>query len=285
MSDLQSEYRRFTRRPLLIAGAVVVIVLLAETAFNAVERAIGHYLVWQNAGRPKIGRTWQEGENRLAAHTKVEEITRNMRERVRALSSITNFDELLAFLQANPSVALSPEQFGVIYQSLPEFFRAQVVPAADLLRISREQRLASVLVERQPERLEIVLAMPGGQGAYRSELSNEQVAMFANHGREVVLDVRTTERFKERVLTSAEFFEILDRQFVDERERLLRELPVLTDLGATVVRVAFSKTFSAGFVETAFALDDARARIYYLPEEWIIPFVARTRAYESPSRF
>jgi hypothetical protein len=49
--------------------------------------------------------------------------------------------------------------------------------------------------------------------------------------------------------------------------------------------VAFSREITTGFVETAFALDDARARIYYLPEEWTIPFVARARAYESPSAF
>ncbi len=285
MSPIHSEYRRFTRRPLWFAGAVVVLLLLAEMAFNIVERALGHYLVWQNGGRPKIGRTWQEGESRLAANTKVEEITRSMRERVRALSSITNFDELLAFLNANPSVTLSPEQFGVIYQGLPEFFRPLVVPAEELLKISRAQQLANVLIERQPERLEILLATLNQQVTYRSELTIEQVNMLANHGREVVLDLRTAPRFKDQMLVSSDFFEILDRQFVDERERLLRELPVLTDLGITIVRVAFSKDLTAGFVETAFALDEARARIYYLPEEWTIPFTARARAYESPSHF
>ncbi|MGH7497084.1 MAG: hypothetical protein ACREOO_32440 [bacterium] len=285
MSEIQAEYLRFTRKPLFIAGAVIALVLVAEVAFNIVERAIGHYLVWQNSGRPKIGRTWQEGENRLAAHTKVEEITRTMRERVRALSGITTFDELIAFLSVNPSITLSPEQFGIVYQSLPEFFRPLVVPAEELMKIPRAQGLAEVLVERRQDKLEIVLITPGQQVAYRSELSSEQVAMLGNHGREVVLDLRIAERFKEHMLTGAEFFEILDRLFIDDRTRMIRELPVLTDLGATIARVAISQEVTAGFVETAFALDDARARIYYLPEQWTIPFAAHTRAYESPSHF
>lgn len=285
MSEIQFEYLRFTRKPLLIAGAVIALLLVAEAAFNIVERAIGQYLVWQNSGRPKIGRTWQEGEHRLAAHTKVEEITRTLRERVRALSSITTFDELIAFLNVNPSITLSPEQFGVVYQSLPEFFRTLLVPAEVLIRISREQGLAEVLIERRPDKLEVLLVTPGKQAVFRSEFSNEQVTMLGNHGREVVLDLRTAERFREQMLTSAEFFEILDRQFVDDRTRMIRELPVLIDLGTAIVRVAFSREITTGFVETAFALDDARARIYYLPEEWTIPFVARARAYESTSPF
>jgi len=209
----------------------------------------------------------------------------DMRERVRALSSITTFDELLAFLNVNPSISLSPEQFGIVYQSLPEFFRPLIVPAEELMKIPREQGLAEVVIERGSDSFEVVLITPNKQAAYRSMLTSAQVTMLANHGREVVLDLRTVPRFRERLLTAAEFFEILDRQFVDERERLIRELPVLTDLTAAVVRVAFSNEVTAGFVETAFALDDARARIYYLPEEWTIPFVARTHAYENPSHF
>ncbi len=285
MSETQSEYLRFVRKPLYLAAGVMVLLLAAETAFNLVERAIGHYLVRQNSGRPKVGRTWQEGENRLVAHTKVEEITRTMRERVRALSSITTFDELIAFLNVNPSITLAPEQFSVVYHSLPEFFRPLLVPAEELLKIPRERGLAEVLIERRQDKLEILLITPDKQAAYRSELLQEQITMLANHGREVVLDLRGAPRFKERLLTSAEFFEILDRQFVDDRTRMIRELPVLTDLGTPIVRVAFSNEITAGFMETAFALDDARARIYYLPEEWTTPFVARSRAYESPSQF
>lgn len=285
MSAFQAQYRRFARKPLYLAAAAFALLFAAEIAFNLVERALGHYLVWQNAGRPKIGRTWQEGENRLAAHTRVEEITRTMRERVRALSSITTFDELSAFLNVNPSITLAPEQFGIIYQSLPEFFRPLLVPAEELIKISRAPGLAEILVERRQEELEVVFITPGKQAAYRSVLGREQAAMLANHGREIVLDLRTAERFREQVLSSAEFFEILDRQFVDDRARLIRELPVLTDLGAAIVRVAFSNEITAGFVETAFALDDARARIYYLPEEWTNPFAARSHAHESPSSF
>ncbi len=285
MPSLRSEYRRFARKPYIWIGAAVLLLLAAEMAFDVVEHALGRYMVWHNPGREKLGRSWKEGENRLVASTQLEQITRETRERNSAMASITSIGELLDFLNANGRAVLPPEQFGIIYQNLPEFFRPLLVPPEDLIAIRREQNLGDVLAERYPDRLETALLDQSQRAVYRSTLSNEQLKMLAEHGQELSVDVREAERFREAQMSYNEFLEILDRKFVDDRTQIMRELPVLTDLSANVVRVAFSKHSTTGFVETAFALDDYRARVYYLPEEWISDFTYRSMRYEEPPGF
>lgn len=285
MSSIRSEYRRFALKPYLWIGAGVLLLLAAEMAFDVVEHALGRYMVWQNAGREKVGRSWKEGENRLLASTQLEQITRDVRERNSAMASITTMSDLLDFLNANGRAVLSPEQFGIIYQSLPEFFRPLVVPPEELIEIHRGQTLANVLAEFSNEHLEILLLARNNQAAFRSELTNEQLAVLANHGKELALDLRTSERFQEHQISYEEFLRILDRKFIDDRTKILRELPVLTDLGVNVTRVAFSRRSTAGFIETAFAFDDFHARIYYLPEQWVSDFTYYHRRYEEPPGF
>lgn len=285
MSSIRSEYRRFLRKPYLWIGAIVLLLLVAEMVFDIVERTLGQYMVWHNPGREKVGRSWKEGENRLIASTQLEQITRDVRERNTAMASITTMHDLLDFLNANGRAVLSPEQFGIIYQNLPEFFRPLLVPPDDLIAIHRQLTLTNVLAERSSERLELALLDHNNQAALRAELSNEQLEILANHGQELALDVRTAERFQEHQLNYSEFLEILDRKFVDDRTKILRELPVLTDLGVSIVRVAFARHSTAGFVETAFVLDDFHARIYYLPEEWTSDFTNRNTRYEEPPGF
>lgn len=285
MSSLRSEYLRFIRKPYLWIGAAVLLVLAAEMAFDLVEHALGRYMVWHNPRREKVGRSWKEGENRLLASTQLEQITRDVRERNTAMASITTFGDLLDFLNTNGRAVLAPEQFGVIYQNLPEFFRPLIIPPEDLIALHRQQRLSNVLAEQTNGRLEVALLDDNNQAAFRSELSPEQLTMLANHGKELALETHTAERFQTYQISYDEFLEALDRLFVDDRTKIVRELPVLTDLGVSIARVAFADQSVAGFVETAFVLDDFHARVYYLPEEWISVFKTRSLRYEEPPGF
>ena len=280
MPDIRSEYRHFKRWQTRFIMAAMVSFLVAEGMFDIVERALGRYLVWQNTGRERIGRTWQEGENRLTANTQLEQITRTVRERLSAVEGISDFEELVEFVNSQSRVVLTPEQFNDLYQELSPIFRALVIPPEELMTLHHHQGLANIVVERQNEKLQFLLLNAGNQVIRRCELTKELTGMLVNHGKELALDVRTAERFSGHVLTAAEFFEVLDRQFVDDRDRWLEAVPVLTDVSATVERVAFANSITAGFVETAFALDNFRARVYYLPEEWTIDFIARTYPYE-----
>ncbi|MEK7727920.1 MAG: hypothetical protein AAB354_05860 [candidate division KSB1 bacterium] len=285
MSSLRSEYRRFVRQPYLWIGAALLLLLVAEMSFDLIEHALGRYMVWHNPGREKIGRSWKEGENRLLASTQLEQITRETRERNSAMASITTFSDLVDFLNANGRAVLAPEQFGVLYQNLPEFFRALVIPPEDLIALHQQQPLSNVLAERSSDRMELALLDQNNQAAYRCTLSNEQLTVLANHGKEIALEAHTTERLQAAQMSYQEFLNVLERKFVDDRTKLMRELPVLTDLGVNIQRVAFAQRSVAGFVETAFVLDDFHARIYYLPEEWISDFTNRSMRYEEPPGF
>ncbi len=280
MSSLRSEYRRFASKPYLWIGAVVLLVLIAEMSFDILEHALGRYMVWHNPGREKIGRSWKEGENRLLASTQLEQITRDVRERNSAMASITTFSELYDFVNVNGRAVLSPEQFGVLYQNLPESFRFLIIPAENLIAIHRQQPLSHILAGLSGDQMELALLDENSQAAYRCTLSPEQLTVLAHHGRELALELDKTERFQSALMEYQEFLSALDRKFVDERNQIIRELPVLTDLGVSIQRVAFANRSTAGFVETAFELDDFHARIYYLPEEWVADFINRNQRYE-----
>ena len=285
MSSLRSEYHRFARKPYLWIGAIALLVLIAEMSFDLIEHALGRYMVWHNPGREKIGRSWKEGENRLLASTQLEQITRETRERNTAMASITTFSDLVDFVNVNGRAMLSPEQFGVLYQNLPESFRFLIIPSENLIAIHRQQPLSHILAGLSGDRMELALLDENSQAAYRCTLSPEQLTVLANHGRELALDARSTERFQATQMEYQDFLNILDRKFVDERNQIMRELPVLTDLGVNIKRVAFSNRSTAGFVETAFVLDDFHARVYYLPEEWVSDFTQRSMRYEEPPGF
>jgi len=250
-----------------------------------VEQAAGRYLVWQNPVRQKIGRSWQEDRGRLVASTRLEKLTRDVRQRMSAVESISSFDELVSYTESNSTILLPPAQFSLIYNELPEIFQPLLVPTSVLVVLRKDEKIANVLVNRYSDRLEINLLNAHDQIVHRVSLSNEQIEMIVNYGKERQMDVRTVDRFAERVISASEFLDILDRQFYDDRVNLIRALPVLTDLGTEWVRVAFANKINAGFVETAFALDDYTAIIYYLPEEWVIDFILRPREYEESNYF
>jgi len=285
LPGIKSEYKRLARKPYVMVGAALVVLLAAEVGWHVAERSIGKYLLWQNPGREKIGRSWQEDQNRLAAHTRLEQITRDQRERVTELEGIATFTELAAYLRTNPRLVLPASQFSLIYQSVPELFRSALLPAGEVVAIHREGQITSLLVDQLADRLSLNFMNAGNQLVYQTSLPNEQVEMMQNHGRELQLDLRTEERFQEHMLTAVEFFDILDRQFYDERANIIKTVPVLTDFSAELVRVAFANKIISGFVETAFALDDMRVRIYYLPEEWTIVFTSRSRSENESSFF
>lgn len=285
MSSLRSEYRRFAGKPYLWVGAIVLLLLIAEMSFDIIEHALGRYMVWHNPGREKIGRSWKEGENRLLASTQLEQITRETRERNSAMASITTFGELVDFLNVNGRAMLGPEQFAVLYQNLPEFFRDLVIPTADLIAIHSQQPLSNIMAALSNQRMELALLDQNNQTVFHSALSEELLTVLANHGKELALDARTTERFQDAQMEYQDFLDVLDRKFVTDREKIMRELPVLTDLGVNVRRVAFANRSVSGFVEMAFILDDFHARIYYLPEVWISDFTQRSMRYEEPPGF
>lgn len=283
MSEITLEYRKHVRTTWLWVGSFALLILVGEAGFNLVERALGRYLVWHNTGREKIGRSWQEDQNRLVANTNLEKITQVRREQLSLIAGISKFEELVNFTAASARTELPPEQFGFIYRELPAIFRPLLVPTGNMVSFNRERNVTNVTINRHADRLDLFLLDANNTVLYQTSLPNDQIEMIANHGKERQIDVRTVARFSGRILNAREFFDVLDRKFYDERAEMIKELPVLTDPSTYLVRVGFSNRVTAGFVETAFALDDGRAIIYYLPEEWTTDFIMKAGEHASPN--
>jgi hypothetical protein len=215
------------------------------------------------------------------ANTNLEKITQVRREQLCLIAGISKFEELVNYTASSERTELPPEQFGLIYRELPAIFRPLLVPTGNMVSFNRERNVTTVTVNRYPDRLDLFLLDANNEVLYQTSLPNDQIEMIANHGKERQMDVRTVARFSGRVLNSADFFEVLDRKFYDERAEMIKELPVLTDPSTHIARAGFSNRVTAGFVETAFALDDGRAIIYYLPEEWTADFISKAGEHAS----
>ncbi|MDZ7266388.1 MAG: hypothetical protein ONB48_04065 [candidate division KSB1 bacterium] len=285
MAEFLREYRRLVRTPRLWLAAIALLLVIGELSCNIVEAAIGRYLVWHNPGREKIGRSWQEEQNRLLANTNLERLTQVRREQLSLIAGLSKFEELVNFTAANARTELPPEQFGLIYRELPALFRPLLVPTGSMVSFNRERNVTQVTVNRYPDRLDLFLLDANHEVLFQSSLPADHIEMIVNHGKERQMDLRQVARFAGRVLRAADFFEVLDRKFYDERAEMIRELPVLTDPSTHIARVGFANRSTAGFVETAFALDDGRALIYYLPEEWTTDFIARAGEHANQNPF
>ena len=280
MSELYTEYRKFKNQPLIWIGLIFLLFIITETAFDVVEQAVGNYLKWHNPHRQKIGRSWKEDRSRLQANSNLETLTRISREKISEIEKITDIEGLLSYIESHPRTLLPIAQFSKVYHKIPMIFRAWLVAPNDLINYRQETDITNVLVSRQENQIDFFLLTTESDIVHQASLANEQVTMIRQHGKERRLDVRSTQRFSQYIIEAAKFYETLDKQFFDDRENLIRTLPILTDLNQKIVRVAFANNITEGFIETAFAIDDFRALIYYLPEELTIDFTSRPQKHE-----
>lgn len=273
MSEIRGGYKKLVRRQYRGWLIAAVVLFLAELSYGVFERGIGRYLVWQNASRQKIGRSWEAAQSRLLANTRLEAAQQAIRQRTGKLESLTDFEQLLNFVRANQQTLLPLSQFAVIYRALPEIFQPLLVPPDLLLASVRDRRAASALCTFTESTIAIFLLDAQDRAVYQARLANEQLQMITRHGREQQLDVISTERFAERVFPVEVFYRGLERLSPEEQGWLLRQLPILTEPDSRFMRFAVSDHMIDGFVEVAFAIDAYRSRIYYLPEKWVVEFL------------
>jgi len=252
---------------------VAAVLLLAELAFGIIERGIGRYLVWQNVGRQKIGRSWEAAQSRLLASTRVDSAQHEIRQRTGNLAALTDFDLLLQYLRANEQVLVPLSQFVAIYRGVPEIFQPLLVPPEVFLTLVRDRQVSGALCAFGQSTLNVFLVDAQDRAMYQAVLSDEQLQMIAKHGGEQRLDASVAARFASRIFSDEVFYDGLERLPAEQRAWLLRTLPILTEPESRFVRFAVADQMAAGFVEVAFALDAARSRIYYLPEEWLIEYL------------
>lgn len=273
MSKLLQNYQRLVRAQNRWWIIAAVLLIGGELFFGVAERAIGRYLVWQNAGRQKIGRSWEAAESRAQAGTRLEQTQQEIRQRSGNLSSLEEFDQLLQFVQSNQRAVLPLSQFAAIYRTVPEIFQPLLVSPEALLKYVGAGRAVSALCAFQKPTLEIFLLDAEDRSVYQSSLSSEQLGMMAQHGREQQLDLARTKRFSQRILSTDEFYRIVDDLPADQRTWLLRQVTILTEPESRFTRLSIADETTAGFVEIAFAITASRCRIYYLPEGWVTEYL------------
>lgn len=273
MSELLQDYKKLVRAQNRWWIIAAVLLVAGELFFGIAERAIGRYLVWQNAGREKVGRSWEAAESRAQADTRLEQAQQEIRQRSGNLASLEDFDQLLQFVQTNQRALLPLSQFSVIYRTVPEVFQPLLIPPQTLLKNVSAGRAVNVLSIFQQPSLEIFLLDAEDRSAHQSRISGEQLSMMSKHGREQQLDLSRTERFAQRISTAEEFYRAIDDLSSDERAWLARQLPILTEPESRFTSMAVSNETTDGFVEIAFAMPAYRCRVYYLPEEWVSEYL------------
>jgi len=267
MSDLLRDYKKLVAAQNRWWIITAVLLLAGELFFGVAERAIGRYLVWQNAGREKVGRSWEAAGSRAQADTRLEQAQQEIRQRSGNLASLENF------VQTNQRALLPLSQFAAIYRSVPEVFQPLLIPPETLLKNVSAGRAVNVLSTFQRSDLEIFLLDAEDRSAHQSRISSEQLSMMSRHGREQQLDLSRTGRFAQRISSAEEFYRAIDDLSSEERAWLVRQLPMLTEPESRFTSMAISDETADGFAEIAFAVNADRCRIYYLPEDWVSEYL------------
>ena len=280
MLEFESNNFQIYRRRNKLFGAVAVIIFLLifglEWKTYFIEKAIGHYLVWQNPVREKTGRRWQVEKKQILAGTRLEKISQEMRHRERQLESIEDFQALLSLVLQEKQRILPVIHFARLYETLPEFLQRFVIEPDSLIAYRLSGNLENVLFNRSDHRLGIYFLGRQDRILAERDLTEDMLAVLQSHGREAVLDVQTEARFAGRVFLYTDFYRRFTEMPYSTQREFLRAMPALVQYASGATLVAISNKIQNDLIEVAVAPDNFRAILYYIPEEWIIDFASST---------
>ncbi len=263
-------WQRWRLRGRLFLGFFILLFLVLEFRFDIVERGLGLYLVWQNDGRQKVGRSWVAEQQQLLAGTNLEKFAREMRDRDRELNNLRTFPELVRLTARREQVVLPPEVFSRVYNSLPNFLNSLIVLPDSLLYYRANGILENVVFNQSDAGLQVILLDDRNRILLNKILTPVQMDMLLNHGKRITLDVTTDERFSpERVFSLARFQELLDRLSYARKNDFLYALPAMVQYAGPAMKVAVSDRINDGLVQIAVAVDNIEAYVYFIPEDWI----------------
>jgi hypothetical protein len=282
MSESLAAYRKTVRRQYFGLGALAALLLGGEIFFDVFEHAVGQYLVWQNSGRQKIGRSWEQEQQRLTAGVSLESVYRERRRQILELESISNFEELVQFVETNQQTVLPTSQFLQIYHLLPYFLQPILFNPDSLVADARTQRVENCVADGNRSRFNLVLLDANNQTIRRSSLNADQMSLLINHGKERNLSVRNETRFADYLYEAIQFWDLFDRLHPLRRRQFIQEVPLLTESAGQIIAVGISNQHTNEFVEVAFAVAENRAYIYYLPEDFVMDLLSpdREKAFE-----
>lgn len=282
MPEILAAYQKLVYRHYLLAGLLIGLVAFGEIAFDIFERVAGRYLVWQNAGREKTGRSWEQAQQRGAASVQLENVTRERRQQALELESISNLDELTQYVETNQQTVLPPAQFLQIYHQLPYFLQPLLFNPDSLVSDARTLRTANVVVSGNRSQLNLVMLDASNRTVRRAALSSEQMSLLMNYGKEQNVNIRSERRFSDYLFTATEFWSLFESLHPLRRRQFIQEVPLLTQAAGQITAVGISNQNTNEFVEVALAVSEIRAYIYYLPEDYVMDLLSpdRAKAYE-----
>ena len=118
----------------------------------APEYLTGAYLLLRDSLRPTYGEIYGLQENLAAAAAGTRRATAEMQQRQRARRLINSVEGLYSFLQQEPEVVLSREQFLRIYRWLPRDHAVLLLNDRELLFLILEKDLSQILCRRRGSR-------------------------------------------------------------------------------------------------------------------------------------
>ena len=261
--------KKWNRRNIIIFIFSIIVLVVAELYFHFIEFGIGHYLVWQNEGRERVGRSWAEAKNVTAAGTSLESYSQKVRQEEQRLRQINTLNELLQLLQSETRVTLPPEVFLRVYNSLPQALNPLFIPADELIEYRVNGELENVYVELGSNGLRTVFLSPGNKILLENTLDPQALDMLKTHGTSQVIDISNDDRFRARKFTLRRFQQLLDEISFETKTSFLNAMPALLEVANQNPRIAISNEIVDNFHEVAIANDNLRAVVYYIPADWI----------------
>ncbi|NIR55099.1 MAG: hypothetical protein GWM98_12075, partial [Nitrospinaceae bacterium] len=119
-----------------------------EHTENIFERAIGHYLKWQNPKRPQLGRIWERERQALLAQNKIESIRSVLHDQVESADSITAFKELFQKVEPAFPLVVSRKKFLQLYYDFPGQWSERIISSFELVEIDARKDWDQVLLKR-----------------------------------------------------------------------------------------------------------------------------------------
>ncbi|MBW7997437.1 MAG: hypothetical protein FVQ81_12855 [Candidatus Glassbacteria bacterium] len=118
----------------LVAGITVAAVVL-EFRINYVERSIGRYLTWHNAGRQEAGQIWETVSLSEEVQQQLDELVADRRAQVSLDEQVDDLVQLIQMAREREQVLLSRDRFLEIYNRMPSYQSALIIEPLQLLEL------------------------------------------------------------------------------------------------------------------------------------------------------
>lgn len=117
-----------------------------EVYGHVIERGVGYYLKWHNAGRQQLGRVWDKERKNIIAQNKVQSILSTLDSQERSIESVESFKALFDTLTSPRTI--SRAKFLQLYFDNPGQLSPEIISPYELLEIDSDKSWSRVYLDR-----------------------------------------------------------------------------------------------------------------------------------------